>query len=107
MFGKSIQKKLCRETGLRVKLSVQTILFGLQNCTFARFKVYYINHIILIAKICIRIFKKTETVNSLHIICEKQVQLRNITRHWNKTLHYKKEHIKHTEGFVNYTLEYV
>ena len=65
IFWKSIQQNVYRETGLRVELSVQTILSGLQNSTFARFKVYNINHIILVAKIFISIFKKTETVNSL------------------------------------------
>ena len=78
-FWKSIPQKLYRETGLRVELSVQTILFGLQNSTFARFKVYYINHIILVAKMCISIFKKTETVKRLYIIFEKEIQVRNIT----------------------------
>ena len=78
-FEKSIHQKLDSETGLRVELSVQTILFGLQNCTFARFEVYYINHIILVAEICISVFKKTETVNSLYIIFEKENQRRNIT----------------------------
>ena len=78
-FWKSIQQKVYRETGLRVELSVQTILFGLQNSTFAKYKVYYINHIILVAKMCISVFKKTETVNSLFIIFEKEIQLRNIT----------------------------
>ena len=76
---KSIEQKVYRETGPRVELSVQTILFGLQNSTLARFKVDYINHIILVAKMCISIVKKTETVNSLHIIFEKEIQLRNIT----------------------------
>ena len=78
-FWKSIQQKVYRETGLRVELSVQTILFWLQKCTFAKVKVYYINHIILVAKICISIFKKTETVNSLYIIFQNEIQLRNIT----------------------------
>ena len=58
-FWKSIEQKVYRETGLRVEQSVQTILFGLQNNTFARFKVDYINHIILVAKMCISIVKKT------------------------------------------------
>ena len=58
-FWKSIEQKVYRETGLRVELSVETILFGLQNNTFARFKVDYINHIILVAKMCISIVKKT------------------------------------------------
>ena len=49
-FWKYIEQKVYRETGLRMELSVQTILFGLQNSKFARFKVYYINHIILVAK---------------------------------------------------------
>ena len=62
-----------------MELSVQNILIGLQNSTFARFKVDYINHIILVAKMCISIVKKSETVNSLHIIFEKEIQLRNIT----------------------------
>ena len=78
-FWKSIEQKVYRETGLRVELSVQTILFGLQNSTLARFKVDYINHSILVAKVCISVVKKTETVNSLHIIFEKEIQLRNIT----------------------------
>ena len=78
-FLKSIEQKVYRETGLRVELSVQTILFGLQNSTLARFKVDYINHIILVAKMCISTVKKTERVNSLHIFFEKEIQLRNIT----------------------------
>ena len=45
-FWKSIEQKVYRETGIRVELSVQTILFGLQNSTLATFKVDYINHII-------------------------------------------------------------
>ena len=64
-----------RETGFKVELSVQTILFGIQNSTFVRFKAYYINHIILVGKMCISIVKKTETVNSLHITFEKDIEL--------------------------------
>ena len=71
-FWKSIQQKLSTETGLRRELSVQTILFWLQSKTFARFKVYYINPIILVAKMCICIFKKTETVNSLYVFFKKK-----------------------------------
>ena len=78
-FWKSIQQKLHRETDLRVELSVQTILFGPQNSIFARFKVYYINHFSLVEKMCISIFKKAETVNSLYITFEKEIQPRNIT----------------------------
>ena len=55
-FWKSVLQKLYSETDHRVELSVQTILFGLQNCKFATFKVCYINHIILVAKMCINIF---------------------------------------------------
>ena len=40
------------QQGLRVELSVKTILFGVENCIFARCKVIYINHIVLVAKIC-------------------------------------------------------
>ena len=43
-----------------------------------RFKVFYINHVVLVAKMCISIFKKTETVNSLDIIFEREILLRNI-----------------------------
>ena len=71
-FWKSIEQNLYRETGLRVELSVQTVLFGQQDSPFARFKVYYNNDIILVAKMCISIFKKAETVNSLCIIFEKK-----------------------------------
>ena len=78
-FWKSIEQKVYRETGLRVEQSVQTILFGPQNSTMAGFKVDYINHIILEATMCISIVKKTETVNSLHLIFDKETQLRNIT----------------------------
>ena len=78
-FWKSVQQKLDSEMGLRVELSLQTILFGLQNCTFARLKVNYINRNILVAKMCVSIFMKIETVNSLHIINEKDTQLSNIT----------------------------
>ena len=38
-FWKSIEQKVYSETGLRVELSVLTILFGLQNSTLARFRV--------------------------------------------------------------------
>ena len=78
-FWKSVQQKLYRETGVRVELSVLTTLFEQQNSTFPRFKIYYINHVILAAKMCISIIKKTETVNSLYIIFKKEIYLRNIT----------------------------
>ena len=90
-FWKSIQQKLYSETGLRVELSVQIIWGGgggLQNSTFAWFKAHYINHIILVAKMCINIYKKTETVNSLNVIFEKEIRLRNITICWNEQLHH-------------------
>ena len=54
-FWKSIEQKVYTKTGgLRVELLVQTILFGLQSSTLARFKVDYINHFILVAKMCIQ-----------------------------------------------------
>ena len=56
-------------------LSVQIILLALQNCTFARFKVYYINHTILVANVCTNIFKKTEKVSSLYINVVKEINL--------------------------------
>ena len=56
---------------------------------------------------CISIFKETETVNSINIIFEKENQLRNLTIRWNEQLHHKQEHNKQTEGYVNYTHEYV
>ena len=56
---------------------------------------------------CISIFKKIETVNSRYTIFEKEIRLRNLTTRWNEQLHHKQEHTKQTEGYVNYTHEYV
>ena len=56
---------------------------------------------------CINIYKKTETVNSLNVIFEKEIRLRNITICWNEQLHHKQEQTKQTEGYVNHTHEYV
>ena len=77
-FWKSVEQKLFNETGLRVELSVYTLLFGLQNSTLDRMKVLYINHVILVAKMCISIYKKTEKIHNLYVLFEKEINLRNV-----------------------------
>ena len=78
-FWKFVELKVYNETGLRVKLSVHTVLFGLQNSTLDSLKVVYINYVILVAKMCISIYKKTEKVNNLYVLLEKELELRKVT----------------------------
>jgi len=62
-----------------IKLGVSDVLFGITHfSTISKDKLKKINHIILIAKMCVSIFKKTESVYSPMTIFERQLALRKV-----------------------------
>ena len=77
-FWKYIGKYVLTEFNVRIQLRVIDVLFGVKNLNITKESLKKLNHTILIAKMCISIFKKTSSPFSLKAIFEKQLQVRNI-----------------------------
>ena len=71
-----IKENILRECGIYVKLHLTDIMFGVQRSNIKENIIKKINHIILIAKMCISIFKKTNSKICLAITFEQQLQIR-------------------------------
>ena len=81
-FWKSIELFILAKTGIQVHLTVIDVLFGTQDKTMLRDKDQekYVNHILLIGKMCISIFKKTKSNTLLYDVFEKHCFLRGISK---------------------------
>ena len=76
-FRKCIEQFILHSIDIRIQLQVTDILFGMKLAGVSKSKC--INHVILIAKMCISIFKKTNSLYPLKDIFETHMQVRNIT----------------------------
>ena len=79
-FQNFIEGITLRECGINVKLHLTDIMFGVQRSNIKENIIKKINHIILIAKMCISTFKKTNSKISLaiSITFEQQLQIRKV-----------------------------
>ena len=76
-FWKVTEQFILTTLDKQIKLSVTDVLFGIGKCDGIRTnKLKKINHIILIAKMCTSIFKKTNSAFPLQHIFEKQLHIR-------------------------------
>ena len=72
------EKSIYVKTDLILKLSTTDRLFGVSNSGQVKGNYRTVNILILIAKMCISIFKKTESALSLQSIMERELRLRNL-----------------------------
>ena len=78
-FWIKIEKYLAVVFKTQVNLQVSHVLFGIQTLgELTKDKIHMINHVILIAKMSISIFKKTCGRNTIFLIFEQQMQYRSI-----------------------------
>ena len=77
-FWKSIELFILEKIGIHIHLTVINVLFGTQDRTVFRDKEQekYVNHILIIGKMCISIFKKTKSNALLYNVFEKHFSLR-------------------------------
>ncbi len=72
------------EQNIRISFDIQThltvvdVLFGIKQHNYGKVKTKRINHVILIAKMCISMYKKTNAFLPLSMIFENQLKLRNV-----------------------------
>ena len=75
-FWHFIEQKILIETQVNIKLSVTDILFGVNQSDHMKEHYKLINHLLLIGKMCISIFKKTQSPFNLQLIFEKECTMR-------------------------------
>ena len=77
VFFNFIEGIILRECGINVKLHLTDKMFGVQKSKIIQ-NIGKVNHILLIAKMCISIFKKTNSKICLAITFEQQLQIRKV-----------------------------
>jgi hypothetical protein len=76
-FWKRIEQYLWIEFNIKIVLNVREVLFGISRVDgLTDTQLYKINHIILIAKMCISIYKKTELKTPLTYVFVNQARIR-------------------------------
>ena len=73
---KKVEGDILRITECNVRLSAIDVMFGIQNKDMKARKIKSIDHILLIAKMCVSIKKKTSSPTPLCMIYEYQLSLR-------------------------------
>lgn len=73
---KFIEEKIYSEINHSIILTATEVLFGIAKGEILSKSYDYINHIILIGKMCISIYKKTESMVPLRHIFEKEFEIR-------------------------------
>ena len=77
-FWRFIEQEIKTKTGTEIKLSNTDILFGTDKLTCCNSDKLYINYLILIGKVCISIYKKTDSLIPLKIIFERELGMRYV-----------------------------
>jgi hypothetical protein len=79
-FWKMIEQLFLNNLNICIHLTVKDVLFGVQNLPGITKRVLdKINCVILIAKMCISIYKKTKSKTPLKIIFDSQMSIRNMS----------------------------
>ena len=76
IFWKNVEKKILAETNCNIKLNSTKILFGVDKQNVTKEQYVEINHILLVGKMCISIFKKTKSMIPIEIIFEREMNIR-------------------------------
>ena len=79
-FWKDTELYILGKIGVQLQLHIEDVLFGIQSQHAPLEKIHEkeANHIVLIGKMCISIFKKTKSRIPISVIFEKQCALRNM-----------------------------
>ena len=77
-FWKEVKNDILIKIGVNIKLNVQTVLFGVIDSQVSKAKLEKINHILLIAKMCISKIKKTDSRESIFDLFQREKLLRKI-----------------------------
>ena len=85
-FWKQVETHISLVTGKHFTIDAKTALFGIPKSNDISNLIFkFSNHVILIAKMCVSIAKKTNNVNSLYIIFENALKIRERFLHVNQT----------------------
>ena len=76
IFWKYIENYILIHFNVQIKLHVQNVLFGITNPSIKNMNVRQLNHVLLIGKMCISIFKKTNSRISIKDIFENNMRFR-------------------------------
>ena len=75
-FRKYIEQYILITFDIGIYLTIVDVLFEIKQYDYGKVKTKRINHIILIAKMCISIYKKTKSFLPLSMIFENQLRVR-------------------------------
>ena len=75
-FWKNVERKINVDINCNLKLTNESILFGIDGQNISKEQYNIANHQILVGKMCISIFKKTKSDFSLDILFEKELSVR-------------------------------
>ena len=77
-FWKYVERRISARVSCNLKLSSKSILFGVDQNTLSKEQYIIANHLILVGKMCISIFKKAKSDFALEIIFEKELLFRKL-----------------------------
>jgi len=75
-FWSFIESYLLAQYDVKILCDISVVMFGVYDKTLNKSLLTSINYIILVAKMCISIHKKTKSKLPIHIIFEQQIELR-------------------------------
>ena len=75
-FWKYIEQYILITFDIGIHLTIVDVLFGIKQSDYGKVKTKRINHITLIAKMCISIYRKSESFLLLSMIFENQRRVR-------------------------------
>ena len=77
-FCNYIEQYILITFDIQTHLTVVVVLFGIKQHNYGKVKTKLINHVILIAKMCISMHKKPNAILPLSMIFENQLRFRNV-----------------------------
>ena len=77
-FWNYIEQYILITFDIQTHLTVVGVLFRIKQHNYRKVKTKLINHVILIAKMCISLYKKTNAFLAMSMIFENQLRLRNV-----------------------------
>ena len=77
-FWNYIEQYILITFAIQTHLTVVDVLFGIKQHNCRKVKTKRINHVLLIAKMCISLYKKTNAFLAMSMIFENQLRLRNV-----------------------------
>ena len=77
-FRNYVEQYILITFDIQTHLTVVDVLFGIKQHKYGKVKTKLINQVILIAKTCISMYKKTNAFLPLSMIFENQLRFRNV-----------------------------